>query len=277
MLITELLIYTKQIFFKIFEKRRVPTPVFLSSSCTLFPCWFSCKESTCPHMRCSRCGCLGQEDALGKEMTTHSSVLAWRIPRTEEPGGLQSTGFPRVGYDWVSNTLSPTLQNSPLRCERWASDPDSLQGVSPVEQSPEAVPAVTAFKKQAYGPRIVLRITSWIRSHFITQSSCEEPTIVISTLQGWRQRLREPRKLPKVTVSSEDVQLGLQTHRLCIPVFALFPNPVLPGLGTRLHTWSGLCACARSWSLPSPQGKFMWDLSNHLFPPRIGFRNLLYL
>ena len=35
---------------------------------------------------------LGQEDPLEKEMATHSSILAWRIPRTEEPGGLQSSG-----------------------------------------------------------------------------------------------------------------------------------------------------------------------------------------
>ena len=35
---------------------------------------------------------LGQEDPLEKEMATHSSILAWRIPRTEEPGGLQSRG-----------------------------------------------------------------------------------------------------------------------------------------------------------------------------------------
>ena len=39
---------------------------------------------------------LGQEDPLEKEMTTHSSILAWRIPRTEEPGGLQSTGLQGV-------------------------------------------------------------------------------------------------------------------------------------------------------------------------------------
>ena len=37
-------------------------------------------------------GSLGQEDPLEKGMATHSSFLAWRIPRTEEPGGLQSTG-----------------------------------------------------------------------------------------------------------------------------------------------------------------------------------------
>ena len=42
---------------------------------------------------------LGQEDLLEKEMATHSSILAWRIPWTEEPGGLQSTGSQRVGYD----------------------------------------------------------------------------------------------------------------------------------------------------------------------------------
>ena len=42
---------------------------------------------------------LGQEDPLQKEMATHSSILAWDIPWTEEPGGLQSTGSQRVGRD----------------------------------------------------------------------------------------------------------------------------------------------------------------------------------
>ena len=41
---------------------------------------------------------LGQEDTLQKEMATHSSILAWRIPWTEEPGGLQSTGSRRVRH-----------------------------------------------------------------------------------------------------------------------------------------------------------------------------------
>ena len=39
------------------------------------------------------------EDPLQKEMATHSSILAWRIPWTEEPGGLQSLGSQRVGHD----------------------------------------------------------------------------------------------------------------------------------------------------------------------------------
>ena len=42
---------------------------------------------------------LGQEDPLEKEMATHSSVLAWRIPGTGEPGGLPSVGLHRVGHD----------------------------------------------------------------------------------------------------------------------------------------------------------------------------------
>ena len=42
---------------------------------------------------------LGQEDSLEKGTVTHSSVLVWRIPRTEEPGGLQSTGSKRVELD----------------------------------------------------------------------------------------------------------------------------------------------------------------------------------
>ena len=42
---------------------------------------------------------LGQEDPLEKEVATHSSVLAWRIPGTGEPGGLLSLGSHRVGHD----------------------------------------------------------------------------------------------------------------------------------------------------------------------------------
>ena len=42
---------------------------------------------------------LGQEDPLEKEMATYSSILAWKIPRTKEPGRLQSMGSQRVGHD----------------------------------------------------------------------------------------------------------------------------------------------------------------------------------
>ena len=46
---------------------------------------------------------LGWEDPLGKEMATHSSILAWRIPWTEEPGRLRSMGLQRVGHYWATS------------------------------------------------------------------------------------------------------------------------------------------------------------------------------
>ena len=52
---------------------------------------------------------LGQEDSLEKEMATHSSILAWRIPWTEEPRGLQFMESRRVGHNWVSFTYGLTL------------------------------------------------------------------------------------------------------------------------------------------------------------------------
>ena len=51
-----------------------------------------------PAMRETWVRSLGQEDPLEKEMATYSSILAWRIPWTEEPGGSQSMGLQRVGH-----------------------------------------------------------------------------------------------------------------------------------------------------------------------------------
>ena len=56
-----------------------------------------------PAMRETRVRSLGWEDPLEKEMATQSTTLAWRIPWTEEPGGLQSTGSQRVGHNWETS------------------------------------------------------------------------------------------------------------------------------------------------------------------------------
>ena len=52
-----------------------------------------------PEMQVQDVRTLGQEDPLEESLTTHSSILAWRIPWTEEPGGAQSIGLQRVGHD----------------------------------------------------------------------------------------------------------------------------------------------------------------------------------
>ena len=60
-----------------------------------------------PTMQETQVRFLGQEDPLEKEMATHFSTLAWKIPRMEDPGSLQSMGWQRVGHDWaISVSLS---------------------------------------------------------------------------------------------------------------------------------------------------------------------------
>ena len=67
-------------------------------------------------MRETQVRSLGREDPLEKEMATHSSTLAWRIPWREEPGVLQSVGSQRVGHDWANSlslSLSSEIQKKP--------------------------------------------------------------------------------------------------------------------------------------------------------------------
>ena len=62
-----------------------------------------------PAMQKTQVPSLGWEDSLEKELATHSSILAWRISWTEDPGGLQSTGVTRVRHDLVTKLHTPTL------------------------------------------------------------------------------------------------------------------------------------------------------------------------
>ena len=57
-----------------------------------------------PAMQKTQVQSLGQEDPREEEMTTHSNILAWEIPWTEEPGRLHSVGSHRVRHNWSTNT-----------------------------------------------------------------------------------------------------------------------------------------------------------------------------
>ena len=73
---------------------------------------------------------LGGEDPQEKEMATRSSILAWRIPWTEEPGELQSTGSQRVGHDWVTNTHTYNLNCHPSLASQvahWVKNSPAMQ------------------------------------------------------------------------------------------------------------------------------------------------------
>ena len=112
-------------------------------------------------MQENRVRCLGQADPLEKGVATHSSTLAWRIPWTEEPGGLQSMRPQRVRHDWSTNTTQHKTRVSRSECYK----PDSLQGLGSRE---------TDTKKEEAGLRPGLKaenqlgelpgLRRWVRS-----------------------------------------------------------------------------------------------------------------
>ena len=75
---------------------------------------------------------LGQEDPLEKGMATHSSLLAWRIPRTEDPGGLQSMGSQRVRYDWATNTHNSIKGLKTWLCVSFSVEPGPCPKAAPL-------------------------------------------------------------------------------------------------------------------------------------------------
>ena len=99
---------------------------------------------------------LGWEDPLEKEMATHSSILAWRSPWTEEPGWVQSVGSQRVGHDWATHThtvwchqpVSPLQRKAPGTTvhTRWLSPRSNAQSLLFVSHIPW--PAVHFFSWQ---------------------------------------------------------------------------------------------------------------------------------
>ena len=65
------------------------------------------------------CQSLGQEDPLEEEMATHSSTLAWEIPRTEQPGGLQSMGLQSQTLLSTSAKGNQQINQKHLQCGQW--------------------------------------------------------------------------------------------------------------------------------------------------------------
>ena len=58
-----------------------------------------------PEMQETWAQSLGREDPLEEEMATNTSILAWTVPWTEKPGGLQSMGLQRAGHNWAINNI----------------------------------------------------------------------------------------------------------------------------------------------------------------------------
>ena len=78
-------------------------------------------------------------------MATHTSILAWKIPWTEEPGGLQSLGSWRVGHDWVTNTFFITGN---WNVKVWSQDISGVTGKVGLQVQNEAGQRLTEFCKE---------------------------------------------------------------------------------------------------------------------------------
>ena len=89
--------------------------VFLRQIPSGLPQWLSSKEPTCnAGAQEIQVQSLHQEDPLEKSMATHSNIFAWKIPRTEEPGGLQSMWSQRVRHDWSDLAHTDKYQGEEL-------------------------------------------------------------------------------------------------------------------------------------------------------------------
>ena len=103
-----------------------------------------------PAVRETRIGSLGWEDPLEKEVATHSSTLAWKIPWMEEPGRLQSMGMQRVGHDWaVSLSFLFLSYLSPSIYDKTSSIHPKSDNISAQSNSPRSF---IAYSRENYDP-----------------------------------------------------------------------------------------------------------------------------
>ena len=105
-------------------------------------------------------------------MATHSSIPAWRIPRTEEPGGLQSTGLQRVGHNWVTNTQVRLFATPRLRFSRRQQKllmEDMRFTLSSSKRSQADVQLNKTFSKRScfFSEGLLLMLSTWFHFHFL--------------------------------------------------------------------------------------------------------------
>ena len=113
---------------------------------------------------------------LEKEMATHSSILAWRIPWTEEPGGLQSRGLQRVGHDWSNLARTHTHTHT---CITYLLD-HGKESACNVERRRRWHPTPVLLPGKSHGRRSLVGCSPWDRKesdmtewlHFHFSLSC---------------------------------------------------------------------------------------------------------
>ena len=174
---------------------------------------------------------LGREDPLEKEMATHSSTLAWRIPWREEPGRLQSMGSQRVRHDWVTSLLllswdlPPTCHHQvpALPCA-WV-QPWFLQLLgSPPTEPTVSPPLLTHFLATPW-----LKAGKEIRTGWVKERSKAHPGCHVSKSTGSSYPLVLTFKsgLWSAAAAAKSLQSCLT---LCDPIDSSPPGSPVPGI-----------------------------------------------
>ena len=191
---------------------------------------------------------LGREDPLEKEMATHSSILAWRIPWTEEPGRLQSTGSQRVGHDWATSP-SPSNEHPGLISSRmdWL-DLLAVQGTlksllqhhsskaSILQRSAfftvqfshpyMATGKTIAWTKQTFVGKVMSLLLNML-SRLVITFHPRSKRLLISWLQSPSAVILEPKKIKSDTVSTVFPSIS---HEVMCYSWYLFKHKEIPKL-----------------------------------------------
>ena len=136
-----------------------------------------------PAMRETWVQSLGLEVPLEKEMATHSSMLVWRIPWTEEPGGLQSTGLQRVWHNWARTWKWKLLSRVWLFATPWTyspwNSPEHLPNLGMEPRSP-TLQGDYFYLRHKESPRIL----EWVAYRFFGGSSQPRNPTAVSGIAG---------------------------------------------------------------------------------------------
>ena len=135
---------------------------------------------------------LGQEDPLEKEAATHSTILAWRIPWTEEPGRLQSMGSQRVGHHWETNThmlvsklFSWTLWDV-LTNDQTHGRVTGASDLEPEAEQHRWQPGLVAGTEAGSGPAGLRGLWAYVNHRRLLSELCSNCRAPSWCLQSWR-------------------------------------------------------------------------------------------
>ena len=200
------------------------------------------------------------EDTLEEGRATNSSILAWRIPRTEEPGGLQSIALQRVGHDWSDLACMHTQEY--FRYSWGSLDIEEIKPVNPKGNQPWVFTKGLMLKLQCFG-------------YLMRRASSLEKTLMLGKIEGKRERGWERIKwLDSITNSVDEFeQTPGKSGRQKIPdCYSPWGHRVGPDLAAEQQQEVCRCLCGAEGSTEKcaaqPQGPQLIRNTNSTTKPK---------